>query len=53
MKLLESGQNEIIIHGLGAAVTIAVNIALQLQDKFHGTVKLAVNTSTVDIVGKY
>ncbi|XP_047121506.1 ribonuclease P protein subunit p20-like isoform X1 [Schistocerca piceifrons] len=50
-KLLESGEPEIVIHGLGAAVTRAVNLALQLKEKFLGTVELSVNTSTVDIVG--
>ncbi|XP_047121523.1 ribonuclease P protein subunit p20-like isoform X2 [Schistocerca piceifrons] len=49
-KLLESGEPEIVIHGLGAAVTRAVNLALQLKEKFLGTVELSVNTSTVDIV---
>lgn len=49
-KLLQSGENEIIIHGLGAAVVVAVNLALQLRDRFHQTVDLDVRTDTVDIV---
>nr|CAD7411158.1 unnamed protein product [Timema cristinae] len=49
-KLLDSGESELVIHGLGAAVAKAVNLALQLQDKYQGVVGLSVNTSTVDIV---
>ncbi|CAG2058974.1 unnamed protein product [Timema podura] len=49
-KLLDSGESELVIHGLGAAVAKAVNLALQLQDKYQGIVGLSVNTSTVDIV---
>lgn len=50
-KLLES-ETEVIIHGLGAAVARAINVALQLQEKYHGTVEVDVNTSTVTIIGK-
>ncbi|KAJ9599160.1 hypothetical protein L9F63_010337 [Diploptera punctata] len=49
-KLLNEGESEIIIHGLGAAVPRAVNLALQLKAKRPGSVELSVNTSTVDIV---
>ncbi|PSN45008.1 Ribonuclease P protein subunit p20 [Blattella germanica] len=49
-KLLSEGEPEIIIHGLGAAVTRAVNLALQLKAKHLGTLEVDVNTSTVDIV---
>lgn len=49
-KLLSDGESEIVIHGLGAAVPRAVNLALQLKTKHLGTVEVAVNTSTVDII---
>jgi ribonuclease P/MRP protein subunit RPP20 len=50
---LNEGEPEIVIHGLGAAVPRAVNLALQLKAKHMGTVEVAVNTSTVDIIGWY
>ncbi|PNF43332.1 Ribonuclease P protein subunit p20, partial [Cryptotermes secundus] len=49
-KLLNEGESDIVIHGLGAAVPRAVNLALQLKTKHLGTVEVAVNTSTVDVV---
>lgn len=52
-KLLNDGESEIVIHGLGAAVPRAVNLALHLKSKHLGTIEVAVNTSTVDIVGGY
>lgn len=39
------------IHGMGAAVNRAVNLALQIESKFLGTVQLSVNTSTTTLVG--
>lgn len=49
-KLLEGGETEIFIHGMGAAVNRAVNLALQLETKYLGTVQLSVNTSTTTLV---
>ncbi|XP_071451809.1 ribonuclease P protein subunit p20-like [Hetaerina americana] len=49
-KLLQEGETEIIIHGLGTAVVVAVNLALQLRDLFHQTLDLDVHTDTVDII---
>lgn len=48
-KLLDS-EEEIIIHGLGSAVTRAVHLALQVKDKYPGVVEISVCTKTVDIV---
>ena len=48
-KLLDSG-NEVYIHGLGAAINRAVNVALQLKENGRGTVEVSVYTSTVDLV---
>lgn len=42
-----------MLHGLGAAVPRAVNLALELKKKHLGTIEVAVNTSTVDVVGQY
>ncbi|XP_026273920.1 ribonuclease P protein subunit p20 [Frankliniella occidentalis] len=50
LKLLESGEKEVFVHGLGAAVNRAVNLALQLESKFLGTVQLTVNTSTTTLI---
>ncbi|CAL1533860.1 unnamed protein product [Lymnaea stagnalis] len=49
LKLLDAG-NEVVIHGLGRAVNRAINLALQLKSKGVGTVNLAVQTSTVDLI---
>ena len=51
-KILEDGEKEVFIHGMGAAVNRAVNLALQLESKFLGTVQLTVNTSTTTLVGE-
>ncbi|XP_033863472.3 ribonuclease P protein subunit p20 [Acipenser ruthenus] len=50
-RLLEGGEfNEICIHGLGLAINRAINIALQLQGNGLGALRLAPNTSTVELV---
>ncbi|XP_041351252.1 ribonuclease P protein subunit p20-like [Gigantopelta aegis] len=47
-KLLDSG-NEVYIHGLGAAINRAINVALQLKENGRGTVEVSAYTSTVDL----
>ena len=49
-KCLEN-ENCVQIHGLGAAVSIAINLALQVQLKSVVPVNIAVNTSTVNLIG--
>lgn len=49
-KLFDKGASELIIHGLGAAVFKAVNLALQLKEIHHGTLDLDIKTSTVSLV---
>ena len=49
-KLLESGSNEIFIHGLGVAVDRAMNIALQLKVQGLGTLEVSATTDTVELV---
>jgi len=41
----------VFIHGLGAAVTKAINLALQLQQKASVPLGISVNTSTVKLIG--
>ncbi len=48
-KLLDSGYEEIYIHGLGAAVNRAINLALQLEQKSLGLIKLESATSTLEV----
>ncbi|XP_034951019.1 ribonuclease P protein subunit p20 [Chelonus insularis] len=48
-KLLDSGESEIFIHGLGAAISKACTLALQLQSNHHQTVDLDIETSTVGL----
>ena len=42
----------VYIHGLGAATTRAINLALQLQEKSSTPLDIAVNTSTVNLIGE-
>ena len=49
MKLLDSEYEEIFIHGLGAAVNRAINLALQLERKYLGMVELETETSTLEV----
>eukprot|EP00061_Rhincodon_typus_P015680 g43487.t1 len=50
-KMLDSGCfSEICIHGLGLAINRAINIALQLQGGSFGSLQIAANTSTVELV---
>ncbi|XP_045498442.1 ribonuclease P protein subunit p20-like isoform X1 [Colias croceus] len=48
--LLTKGENDIILHGLGAAIQRCCNLALQLESLFAGTCQIEVNTGTVDLV---
>ncbi|KAG7214107.1 hypothetical protein KM043_001465 [Ampulex compressa] len=49
-KLFDSGASEVIIHGLGAAICRACNLALQLRDIHYESVELDVKTSTVSLI---
>ncbi|CAL1262777.1 unnamed protein product [Larinioides sclopetarius] len=49
-KSLLNSEKEIIIHGLGAAVNTAVNLALQLKSFYSDAVALEATTSTVDLI---
>ncbi|XP_029155251.1 ribonuclease P protein subunit p20 [Nylanderia fulva] len=51
-KLLDKGASELIIHGLGATVFKAVNLALQLKEIHHGTLDLDIKTSTIELCDK-
>ncbi|CAG0890739.1 unnamed protein product, partial [Darwinula stevensoni] len=48
-KLIESGESELFIHGLGAAVNRAVNLALQLTLQYPEVLGIHCNTSTVEL----
>ncbi|KAG8200246.1 hypothetical protein JTE90_021901 [Oedothorax gibbosus] len=52
-KSLLSSEKEIRIHGLGAAVNTAVNLALQLKTFYLETVTLEATTSTVDLIDDF
>lgn len=49
-KLLYSDYNEIFIHGLGAAIPRAMNLALQLKMEGHGSLEVSCHTDTVYLV---
>ena len=51
LRMLDEGcQEEIYIHGLGAAVSRALTLSLRLKDHFSGSVGIAVNTSTTELM---
>ena len=52
-KLFDSGLNEVVIHGLGAAVNRAINLALQLQRNSMRTLEIATHTSTVELMDDF
>ena len=52
-KLLDSGWNEVFIHGLGAAINRAVNLALQLEQGGHGSIQISAQTSSTQVVDDF
>ncbi|XP_067138660.1 ribonuclease P protein subunit p20 [Centruroides vittatus] len=49
-KLINNGENELYIHGLGNACNRAINLALQLKSNHVEIIEVSVNTSTVELV---
>lgn len=52
-KLLDKGENEIVLHGLGAAIPRTVNLALQIEGKCSGSYALDVQTQTIHLVDEF
>lgn len=48
-RMLDTGENELYIHGLGAALNRAINLALQLKALGNGSIEVSANTSTVEL----
>ncbi|XP_012223359.1 ribonuclease P protein subunit p20 [Linepithema humile] len=51
-KVFDKGESELIIHGLGAAVYKASQLALQLKEIHYGTLDLDIKTCTVTLADK-
>ena len=49
-RMLDSEYTMIYIHGLGAAASTAINLALQLQLRGMGAIQVAAHTSTVKLI---
>jgi len=49
VKHLELDNSILILNGLGKAINTTIEVALQLQEKFHNTIKLDIQTSTAKI----
>nr|BAN20741.1 unkown protein [Riptortus pedestris] len=49
-QLFDKGENEIVLHGLGAAIPRTVNLALQIEEKCSGTCEVDVQTQTTHLV---
>ncbi|XP_076643483.1 ribonuclease P protein subunit p20 isoform X1 [Halictus rubicundus] len=52
-KLLNHGAHEVIVHGLGAAVLRACNLALQLKEIHHGGIDLDIKTFTTSVIDDF
>ncbi|KAK3728601.1 hypothetical protein QZH41_011681 [Actinostola sp. cb2023] len=52
-KILDSRHQEVWIHGLGAAINRAINLALQLKHRGMGTIEISANTSSVDLIDDF
>lgn len=52
-KHLELDNSVLILNGLGKAINTTIDVALKLQEKFHNTIKLDIQTSTADIKGMF
>jgi len=48
-KMLNGEWDEIVLHGLGAAINRAINLALQLQRRFMTSIEMDIRTSTVQV----
>merc|ERR1711916_57363 len=51
--LIDSGEREVFIHGLGAAVNRAINLALQLQRRNAETLEVSLKTDTVLLIDDF
>ena len=49
-KLLETGNNEVFLHGLGAAIERTVNLALTLEEEAKPMVKIEVSHDSMRVV---
>jgi len=52
-KVIFDGANEVHIHGLGAAINRAINIALQVQSHYNDALDIDVRTSTIQVVDDF
>lgn len=52
-RLLDNDNPEIFIHGLGAAIHRACNLALQLKEIHYNGVELDIKTSTASIIDDF
>lgn len=51
--MVGAGEDEITLHGIGAAIPRTINLALNFQEKYQETFNIHVETSTVALVGLY
>nr|XP_034191191.1 ribonuclease P protein subunit p20 [Osmia lignaria] len=52
-RLFDNGTPEIIIHGLGAAIHRACNLALQLKEIHYNGIELDIKTATTSIIDDF
>uniref|UniRef100_A0A0M3HUK9 Ribonuclease P n=1 Tax=Ascaris lumbricoides TaxID=6252 RepID=A0A0M3HUK9_ASCLU len=48
-QLMDSHMDEVVLHGIGSAVSRTINLALQIQRKLADSLKLEIKTSTVRV----
>ncbi|XP_003743653.1 ribonuclease P protein subunit p20 [Galendromus occidentalis] len=52
-EILFKGSNEVHIHGLGAAINRAINIALQIREHFGKAYEVDTQTNTIQVVDDF
>eukprot|EP00742_Colponemidia_sp_Colp-10_P011583 GILJ01012895.1.p1 GENE.GILJ01012895.1~~GILJ01012895.1.p1 ORF type:complete len:137 (+),score=14.93 GILJ01012895.1:43-411(+) len=52
-ELFDSGESEVVIHGLGAAIEPAIRLANLIKQRSLGKYTLSVNTNTVPLIDDY
>jgi DNA-binding protein len=49
-QLLDGGQKEVFLHGIGDAIPRALNLAAKLKEQYKGSLDYSVTTSTVKLI---
>lgn len=53
LALLDASKHPVLLHAMGAAITLCCNLALVIQEETGGHVALTVHTNTVEVYDDY